>query len=106
VDVGAGASVASATLAGTIAVNLLNDFDPALGDTFSILYADSIVNTAAVTGLTPSGNGFQASVVATAAPDGRDVLRLTVVPAPEPSAIALAACAALGLGFRRSRRSR
>jgi hypothetical protein len=106
VDVGAGASVASATLAGTIAVNLLNGFDPALGDTFSILYADSIVNTATVTGLTPSGNGFQASVVATAAPDGRDVLRLTVVPAPEPSAIALAACAALSLGFRRSRRSR
>ncbi len=52
VNIGADASVASASLSGTVRVNLLNNFDPALGSTFDILSADSITNTVLVIGIT------------------------------------------------------
>ncbi|MEP6662128.1 MAG: hypothetical protein ABJC04_00565 [Verrucomicrobiota bacterium] len=77
VSIGAGTPVGTANLAGTIAVNVLDGFDPALNQTFDILTADTITSTASVTGSTPSGNGFQSSIVTGG--DGRMVLRLTVV---------------------------
>jgi hypothetical protein len=101
-DVG-GAGTAAAILAGNLRVDTVAGFDPALGDTFDVVYADSIVNTASVTGLTPSGNAFAASIRPGAAPDGRDVLTLTVVPAPEPGALSLLALLATATLARRRR---
>jgi len=101
-DVG-GTGNAAATLAGTIKVNTVDGFDPAPGDTFDILYADSIANTPTVTGLTPSGNTFTATVRPAAAFDGRDVLTLTVVPAPEPGTLSLLALLATATLARRRR---
>jgi len=103
VDIGIGTNVASATLAGTIAVNTLSGFDPALGSTFDVLTADTVSSTAVATGLTPSGNAFAASVVPAGGVDGRDVLRLTVVPAPEPGTITLLGLANASLALRRRR---
>ena len=78
VDIGAGAPVGSATLDGTISVNVLNNFLPALGSTFDILTADSIASTATVLG--SSGSAFSTSIVTGG--DGRQVLRLTVTAQP------------------------
>lgn len=80
VDIGAGAANVTANIAGRITVNLLNDIDPLVGTTYDILTADTIVNTAVVIGRTPSCNYFQASVEPGL--DGRQVLRLTVIPPP------------------------
>ncbi|MEO7299252.1 MAG: hypothetical protein ABI042_11830 [Verrucomicrobiota bacterium] len=80
VDIGASPTdVGTASLAGTIAVNVLDGFEPASGATFDILTADSITSTASVTGSTAGGKGFQSSIVTGG--DGRMVLRLTVVAA-------------------------
>jgi hypothetical protein len=65
---------------GTIALNLLNGFDPALGTTFDVLTADTIANTASISGTTPSGRLFSPTIVTGG--DGREVLRLVVVPEP------------------------
>jgi PEP-CTERM motif len=104
VDIGAAANIGTATLAGTIAVNLLNGYDPALGTTFDVLTADTITSTALPTGLTPSGNGFSASVITGGGADGRDLLRVTVVEVPEPATFTLLGIAGFGLLGRRSRR--
>jgi hypothetical protein len=101
-DVG-GAGTAAAILAGNIKVNTVSGFDPALGDTFDICYADAITNTATVTGLTPSGNAFTATVRPAAAFDGRDVLTLTVVPAPEPATLSVLGILATAALVRRRR---
>jgi hypothetical protein len=79
VDIGS-AGDGTANIAGKISVNFLNGFDPTLGSIFDIVIADTITNTAAVIGRTPSGNYFQPSIVA--AGDGRQILRLTVIPPP------------------------
>jgi hypothetical protein len=102
VDIGLGTNTGSANLAGTIAVNLLNNFDPALGSTFDVLTADSIVNAAVPTGLTPGGHLFLPSIEIGG--DGRQVLRLTVAEVPEPAAFTLLGIAGLTLTTRRPRR--
>ncbi len=79
VDIG-GTGTGNANLAGRITVNLLNGIDPAVGTTYDVLTADTITNTAAVIGRTPSGNYFEPSIQAGG--DGRQILRLTVVPPP------------------------
>ena len=101
-DVGA-TGTAAAILAGNLRVDTVAGFDPALGDTFDIVYADSIVNTATVTGLTPSGNAYTATIRPGAAPDGRDALTLTVVPAPEPTTLSVLGLFALTALTRRRR---
>jgi hypothetical protein len=101
VDIGGDAgAVGTANLAGTIAVSTLGGFDPDLGSTFDVLTADSIVNAALVSGTTPGGRTYAASIVP--GTDGRDVLRLTVV--PEPASLGTLGVAALGLLARRPRR--
>ena len=97
-----GAGDGTATIAGTIAVNLLGGLDPALGQTFDVLTADTVTNSAIATGLTPSGNIFIPTVVAGS--DGRQVLRLTVAEVPEPGALAVLGGAALALANSRSRK--
>lgn len=61
VDIGAGASVASATLAGMISVRLLNGYRPVVGKTFDVLAADSIINSATITA--NPGAAFSSSLV-------------------------------------------
>jgi hypothetical protein len=100
VDIGSGASIASASISGRITVNLLNGFNPGLGSFFDVLSADTITNNASVIGTTPGGNFFAPSTVVGG--DGREVLRLVVV--PEPCAAALMAAATLTLAVRRGRR--
>jgi hypothetical protein len=102
VDIGAGAPVGTATLAGTIALNLLNGFDPGLGSTFDILTADTIANTASISGTTPSGRLFNPTIVTGG--DGREVLRLVVV--PEPGSCLLAAVGAAVFSGLRRRKSK
>jgi len=84
VDIGlpdaTGLTGSSASLEGTIAVHVLDEFNPPLHSTFDILVADSITNHAVVTGLTPDGYGFRASTFI--GDDGRYNLRLTVVVTP------------------------
>ena len=89
----------TANIAGTIRVNSM--FEPSLGSVFDILAADDVINTAAVIGQTPGGKLFSSSVVPGA--DGREVLRLTVV--PEPGSAGLLVGAALPFLFRRLRRT-
>ena len=79
---------------GTIAVNLLNGYVPALGQTFDILKAVIVASTANVTA--NNGAGFSATVVGFADPGGGpgfEKLRLTVttqpVVAPQLSAAAV-----------------
>jgi hypothetical protein len=101
VNIGADpAIVATASISGTIAVNLLNGFSPVRGSIFDILSADVITNSAAVTGSTPGGDFFAASTVIGG--DGRQVLRLTVV--PEPGSVALVGASLVALSTRRLRR--
>ena len=103
VDVGAGTNAAGAVLAGTIAVNLLDGFNPATGSTFDVLAADTVESTALVTGQTASGDTFVPSVVT--GDDGRQVLRLTVTAVPEPGVLGLAAgFGGLMFASRRGRR--
>lgn len=102
VDIGSGTNTAGATLGGTIAVNLVGGFQPAVGSTFDVLAADTLASTALVTGQTSAGDVFTPSVVT--GDDGRQVLRLTVTSVPEPGTLGLAATAALGLAARRGRR--
>ena len=102
VDIGAGTNTAGALLAGTIAVNLLDGFNPATGSTFDVLAADSVGSTAVVTGQTPGGDTFVPSVVT--GDDGRQVLRLTVTAVPEPGLTGLGAVAGIGMLARRARR--
>ena len=102
VDIGGGANAASADLAGTIAVNLLGGFDPALGQTFDVLTADTITNTALATGLTPSGHTFVPSIESGG--DGRQILRLTVAEVPEPGGFVVLGAASLGLASRGARK--
>jgi hypothetical protein len=78
VDIGSGAPVGVASVAGTISVTLLNGYNPAPGLTFDILTADTITNSATVSGMTLDGSAFQPSIVTGG--DGRMVLRLTVGP--------------------------
>jgi hypothetical protein len=101
VDIGAGASIATTNLAGRITVNLLNNFNPALGSSFDILAADTVLNTAAVFGTTPSGNFFAPSTVI--AGDGREVLRLTVIPEPGSIGLLASAFVTFSIGRRRKR---
>lgn len=100
IDIGAGVPVTDAIIAGTISVTLLGGFNPALGSTFDILTADSVTYSGTVNGLTPSGFGFEGSALADAGGDGRDLLRLTVV--PEPSVMALVAISAVVFFLRRT----
>jgi hypothetical protein len=80
VDIGAGAPVVASSIAGKIYVNVLNGFDPPVGSTFDILTADTVTYTASVIGHTPSCNVFKGLIVIGL--DGRQVLRLVVVPPP------------------------
>jgi len=98
-SLGIGAPVGNATIGGFISITMLSGYDPAPGSFFDVVAADSISNTANLTGTTVSGFTFAASEVI--AGDGREVLRLTVV--PEPEGIMLFAAGALGLLFRRRR---
>lgn len=95
VSIGSGGS---AIIAGTISLSLLGGYDPAIGSSFDILTAGSIANTALVSGQTPSGFGFDSSVVPGGT--GGQLLRVTVV--PEPGTLALFGVSALAL-FIRSR---
>ncbi|MEO6036753.1 MAG: PEP-CTERM sorting domain-containing protein [Verrucomicrobiota bacterium] len=70
----------SAIIAGTISLNLASNYDPAPGSTFDILTAGLINNTATINGGTPSGYGFDSSIIAGGT--GGQLLRLTVVPEP------------------------
>lgn len=102
IDIGSGASVGDATLAGQILINLLSGFDPALGNFFDILTADTITYSGTVIGTTPGGNTFEAMTLIDQGPDGRDILRVTVV--PEPGVLGLAGISAvflLGWAFRK-----
>ncbi|MDQ6632682.1 MAG: PEP-CTERM sorting domain-containing protein [Verrucomicrobiota bacterium] len=85
----------AAILAGTISLTLLNNFDPAPGSIFDILTAGSIANAATVLGQTPSGFGFDPSIVSGGS---GQLLRLTVV--PEPGTFVLFGLSALGFVFR------
>ncbi|MHA3770630.1 hypothetical protein ACXR0O_03720 [Verrucomicrobiota bacterium sgz303538] len=85
--------VASASISGKISVRLLNGYEPALGSTFDILSADSITNSASIIGTTPAGNIFAPSTVIGG--DGREVLRLTVVPEPNTGFFLIVASAVL-----------
>ncbi|MGI8966732.1 MAG: PEP-CTERM sorting domain-containing protein, partial [Limisphaerales bacterium] len=85
----------AAILAGTISLTLLHDFDPAPGSFFDILTAGSIANAATVAGQTPSGFGFDPSIVSGG---NGQLLRLTVV--PEPGTFVLFGLSALGFIFR------
>lgn len=98
VDIGA-TGLASASISGTIAVNLLGGFDPPIGSVFDILAADTVTENATVTGLTPSGNTFDA--ITAVGGDGRQLVRLVVV--PEPGTSALLALAAFGMAAQRRR---
>jgi hypothetical protein len=100
VDIGAG-GIGAASLAGRITVNMLNNFNPPAGSFFDILAADTILNSAVVIGGTPGGGVFAPSTVIGG--DGREVLRLTVV--PEPATAALLAGAFLALSSLRRRRT-
>jgi hypothetical protein len=87
-----------ANLAGTVAVNELNTFDPALGSIFDVLTAQDIVGTLTPAGTTPSGRSYSVSIV----PGGNgELLRLTVV--PEPGTFSLLIAAAFGLLIWRRR---
>jgi hypothetical protein len=101
IDIGSGAAVGTATLAGAIAVNLLNAFNPPLGTSFDVLTADSIINNANVTGQTASGGFFASTIVPGS--DGRELLRLTVIPEPQSSAVLAGASAMFALIARRRR---
>jgi fibronectin-binding autotransporter adhesin len=99
IDAGAGTNTGSITLAGSINVNLLSAFDPAIGSTFDIATADTLNSLAVVNGTTPGGNLFQQSIVTGG--DGRQVLRLTVVAAPEPGTMAALGLSSLAFMLRR-----
>jgi hypothetical protein len=101
VSLGGGLTTGTATLAGTVAVSLVDSFNPPAGSFFDVLIASSITSTAQITGTTPAGLGFQQSIASS--PDGRELLRLTVV--PEPTTAAIAACGLVALGGRRFRRN-
>jgi hypothetical protein len=89
----------TSSISGTIRVNPL--FEPAMGSVFDILSADTVINSATIVGQTAAGKSFAASIAK--AGDGRDVLRLTVV--PEPGSVALLGGALGLLSFRRPRRA-
>jgi hypothetical protein len=91
----------TATLAGTINVNLLGGFDPAVGQAFDVLNALDITGAPVVTGLTPSGHMFVSSIEPTI--EG-ETLRLTVTQVPEPGIFPLGAAAALALSRGRLRK--
>jgi hypothetical protein len=105
IDIGAGGNdlvnvTGPAVLAGTVEVNALDGFDPALDSFYDVLTSPDITGILAPIGTTPGGNFYTASVV----PGGAgEVLRLTVV--PEPGAITLLGAAGLGLLARRRRRA-
>jgi hypothetical protein len=67
-----------ATIAGTIRVNLLNNFVPDLGSTFDIVAGNLIVNTATIVG--NNGAAYSAAIVSDGA--GGQILRLTVTAQP------------------------
>jgi hypothetical protein len=98
VDIGQTGS-GGASLGGTIALSLLNGFDPGLGATFNILTADTITSNAILTGSTPSGRTFAPMIVTGG--DGRQVLQAVVV--PEPASLVFAAAASLWIMVRRRR---
>jgi len=75
-------------------------FDPALGSTFDIVTADAITNSASIIGTTPSGRFFSSSIVNGG--DGREILRLVVV--PEPGLFSMASVAGVALMSSRRRR--
>jgi hypothetical protein len=100
IDIGAGTPIGTASLAGAIAINLLNGFNPSIGASFDILTADSITNTALVTGQTPAGNIFASSIFTGG--DGRSVLRVTVI--PEPASTGVLAIAGGWIFLRRRER--
>jgi len=103
VDIGSGASIGNATLAGRITVNLLNNFNPPLGSFFDILAADSVINTDAVIGGTSDDRVFASSTVIGG--DGREILRLTVIPEPGCATLLGAAIVTLATA-RRGRKVR
>lgn len=74
VDIGSGANVGNATIAGTISVRLLNGYAPAVGTTFDILAADLITDISIVTA---NNDAEFAGSIAVGA-DGRQILRLVV----------------------------
>ena len=97
-DVG-GTGTGIVSLGGIVEVNPLTGFDPGLGTFFDVVKADTILYGAQITGQTASGNIFAPSIVIGG--DGREVLRLTVV--PEPGTAALLGLALGGLAARRRR---
>lgn len=94
----------NATLAGSLAIDLLGSFNPVFGDTFDVLTATGAITLAGLTltGDRPLGLGWDLWVIDQPGGAGQ-ILRLGAV--PEPGSLLLAALGLLGMAvYRHSRR--
>ncbi|MEQ8661130.1 MAG: hypothetical protein RLW62_09960, partial [Gammaproteobacteria bacterium] len=98
VDVGG-----TATLGGTLMVNLIDGFQPAAGDVFELLAAEHIVGSfeTLALALLPHGGNWELAYLRD--PLGTDFVTLRAAPVPLPAAIWMLAGAGLVLGGRRRR---
>jgi len=94
----------AAELAGAIVVDLLDGFQPQLGDTFDLLTAESIVDDGLVLALSDSiGASLTVQIVDVAS--GGQALQLLAVPEPAAATLVLLSGAIL-IGWRRKRSCR